>query len=40
MTQADTKEVKKIFKEFKIKKFEVYRGGSKEYKNELIIMNY
>ena len=40
MTQADTKEIKKIFKEFKIKKFEVYRPQAKEYKNELLIMNY
>ena len=40
MTQADTKEVKKIFKEFKIKKFEVYRGITHKYKNELLIMNY
>jgi DNA adenine methylase len=40
MTQADTKEIKDIFKEYKIKKFEVYRVYSKTYKNELIIMNY
>ena len=40
MTQADTKEIKDIFKEYKIKKFEVYRANSKTYKNELIIMNY
>ena len=40
MTQADTKDVKNIFKEFKIKKFEVYRRVSKNYINELLIMNY
>jgi len=40
MTQADTKEIKDIFKDYKIKKFEVYRANNKTYKNELIIMNY
>jgi DNA adenine methylase len=40
MTQANTKEVRKIFKEYKIKKFKVYRMGKKAYVNELIIMNY
>jgi DNA adenine methylase len=40
MTQADTKEVKNIFKYYNIKKFPVYRPGKKSYINELIIMNY
>lgn len=40
MTQADTKEIKEIFKEYKIKRFKVYRIGSKSYVNELVIMNY
>jgi DNA adenine methylase len=40
MTQADTKDVKNIFKEYNIKKFEVYRRVSKKYINELIITNY
>ena len=40
MTQADTKQIKEIFKEYTIKKFPVYRTVSKSYKNELIIMNY
>jgi DNA adenine methylase len=40
MTQADTKQIKEIFKEYTIKKFKVYRMGSKTYVNELIIMNY
>ena len=38
MTNADTKEVKKVFKEYKIKKFKVYRQSTNSYKNELIIM--
>jgi DNA adenine methylase len=40
MTQADTKEVRKVFKEYKIKKYQVYRMGKKGYASELIIMNY
>ena len=40
MTQADTKEIRKLFKEYKIKRFKVYRIGKKAYANELIIMNY
>lgn len=40
MTQADTKEVKKIFKNYNIKKFEVYRGYNKQYKYEILIKNY
>ena len=40
MTQADTKQIKEIFKEYHIKKFQVYRMGSKRYINELLIMNY
>jgi DNA adenine methylase len=40
MTQADTKEVKKIFKNYTIKEYCVYRAISKKFKKELIIMNY
>jgi len=40
MTQADTKEIKNLFKEYKIRKMEVYRGYTKTYSNELIITNY
>jgi DNA adenine methylase len=40
MTQAETPYIKKIFKEYKIKKFKVYRINKKIYVNELIIMNY
>jgi DNA adenine methylase len=40
MTQADTKEVKNIFKNYNIKKFPVYRALNKSYSNELLIMNY
>ncbi len=40
MTQANTKEIRKIFKEYKIKTFEVYRVGKKDYVKELVIMNY
>jgi len=40
MTQADTKQIKEIFKEYHIKNFQVYRMGSKSYVNELLIMNY
>ncbi len=40
MTQADTKQIKNIFKEYTIKKFKVYRAITKSYANELIIMNY
>ena len=40
MTQADTKQIKEIFKEYTIKKFQVYRAASKSYVNELVIMNY
>jgi DNA adenine methylase len=40
MTQANTKDVKRIFKEYKIKKFKVYRVSYKKYINELMIMNY
>ena len=34
MTQADTKQIKEIFKEYHVKKFQVYRMGSKSYVNE------
>ena len=40
MTQAETKEILKIFKEYKISKFEVFRRHTKSYTNELIIKNY
>lgn len=40
MTQADTQEIKTIFKEYNIKEYSVYRAISKKYKKELIIMNY
>ena len=40
MTQADTKEVRYIFKNYTIKKFPVYRRLNKSYVNELLIMNY
>lgn len=41
MTQADTKEVRKIFGgEYKIRSFRVYRMSTKSYKKELIITNY
>lgn len=40
MTQADTKEIKNVFKEYTIKKFKVYRNSKKKYINELIIKNY
>jgi DNA adenine methylase len=40
MTQADTKEIKDIFKDYNIKKFKVYRHITKSYVYELILMNY
>jgi DNA adenine methylase len=40
MTQADTEQIKDIFKEYTIKRFQVYRMGSKSYTDELLIMNY
>lgn len=40
MTQADTKQIKDVFKDYTIKTFQVYRMGSKSYVNELLIMNY
>ncbi len=40
MTQANTKEIRKVFKEYKIKTFEVYRANKKEYVKELVIFNY
>lgn len=41
MTQADTKEVRKIFgSEYKIRSFTVYRMSTRNYKKELIITNY
>ena len=40
MTQADTKDVKKLFKGYIIKHFPVYRAQTKTYVKELLIMNY
>jgi DNA adenine methylase len=40
MTQADTQQIKDVFKEYTIKKFEVYRFTTKSYTDELLIMNY
>lgn len=40
MTQADTQDIKTIFKEYNIKEYSVYRAVSKQYKKEFIIMNY
>lgn len=40
MTQADTEQIKNMFKEYTIKTFKVYRMASKSYVNELVIMNY
>jgi DNA adenine methylase len=40
MTQADTKEIRTIFKDYMIKEFKVYRMGMKKYVNELVIANY
>lgn len=39
MTNADTKEVRKSFSDFQIKKFQVFRRSSNEYKTELIILS-
>ena len=40
MTQADTTQIKNIFKDYIIQTFQVYRSSSKSYVNELLIMNY
>lgn len=40
MTQADTPFVRNTFRKYTIHTFPVYRGGSNEYKHELIIKNY
>jgi DNA adenine methylase len=40
MTQANTKQVRNAFANYKIKTFDVYRVVSKSYIKELIIMNY
>ena len=40
MTQADTKLIRKLFKDYHITKFTVFRGYTNSYKNELIIRNY
>lgn len=40
MTQADTKEVRYMFKKYKCIEYQVFRGYSNTYKTELIIKNY
>ena len=40
MTQADTKEIRKIFKGYVMKEYPVYRRGNKCYKNELLVKNF
>ncbi len=40
MTQADTKKIRNLFKNYTIKEFKVYRMGMKKYVNELVITNY
>ena len=40
MTQANTTQIKTIFKDYTIKTFKVYRASKKTHVNELIIMNY
>lgn len=40
MTQADTLTIRKIFKDYSIIKYPVYRSIKKEYTSELIIKNY
>jgi DNA adenine methylase len=40
MTQANTKQIKDVFKKYTIKKFQVYRFTTKSYTDELLIMNY
>lgn len=40
MTQEDSPEIKTIFKEYKIRKYKIYRVFLKKYVNELLITNY
>jgi hypothetical protein len=40
MTQADTREIREIFKDYTIKEYPFYRRGNKCYKNELLVKNY
>jgi DNA adenine methylase len=40
MTQANTKEIKTLFKDYKVSSFRVYRNKAKLYKKELIIKNF
>ncbi len=40
MTQADTKEVREVFRDYDIHTYKVYRASSKQYKTELVIRNY
>jgi DNA adenine methylase len=40
MTQANTPQIRKIFKGYIFKKFSVYRGLSNSYNSELLIRNY
>ena len=40
MTQADTKENRKIFKKYVVREYPVYRPGNKMFKKELVIKNF
>ena len=40
MTQANTPQIKDVFKNYTIETFKLYRSSSKSYVNELLIMNY
>ena len=40
MTQSDTKDVKRIFKDYDIISYKVFRGYRKNYVNELRIKNF
>lgn len=40
MTQANTKEVKTLFKDYNILSFKVYRNKARQYKKELLIKNF
>lgn len=40
MTQADTDQIRTVFKDYTIKQFPVFRAASNTYKNELLIKNY
>lgn len=40
MTQADTPEVRALFKDYDISSYQVYRLASRSYRSELVIRNY